>query len=178
MYSSNDMLIVNTTSDLIGYSFEKSNKFMFPKRLYKSNTEEIIEQFSGNIFQDQESGVNDLVIKHLNDNYLKIYDCNTHKLRRRIEISSENNEKIIHNSLEDSVFRKSLGSTGKLLWLNERRQTINIEEKALRGLNNNFTISEYDEDSYQSGNLLRLKGVKDRSLDQVLLQKKCILFNI
>jgi hypothetical protein len=142
MYSGLSQLMVNTTNDILGLRFDLGRNNLGNFRLYQNDQPQQIEDFCCN------GGVLDLVVKHMNKEYLRIFDCKAQKYKTKIKLDNDynsNGQSVF--TLKNSQFKMSFSQANTEKWVNlDKRNTI-LKDK-FKKTHLDSTISEIEPESF------------------------------
>jgi hypothetical protein len=163
VYPKMNKIIINTSNNLLGMHYSSNRNGVISTYLYKNDQRDAIEDFAFNSALSSSDKVLDVTIKHLNQKCLRIYDCYSQKIKRKIKLDDINE----HNKSKDNAIdhSNSINSDHSNQWKNyQKRNTLmHIKINQLNALTQ--CISEHDKESLNeissdSNSMSRLSWVR------------------
>jgi hypothetical protein len=154
VYHKIQKIMINTSHNIMGLLYSTNSNNFFSSVLYQNEQPQIIEDFVCNLGLSQYNDSISLVIKHLNQDYLRLYDCSSKKIIRKIKLDNKNSNNFINSfndlNLENENSQKMINTKPQMWKRFEKRNTL-LSIKL--GLLNSSTlaISEREKESWTEG---------------------------
>ena len=153
VYPGVQMLMINTTKDIMGISYSLNRNSMLNFRLYQNDQPEMIEDFAFNSLSLSEQDACKFALKHINQDCIRVFDSKFEKYIYKCPLN-QNSESIkksqfvISESNYMEVYMKS-----KTNWINFDRKKLKAQSLMKRGsleLNGQYHLPSNDNEETPS----------------------------
>lgn len=127
IYPGMKQLMVNTTDNILGLRYDRAWKTINTLRLYQNNEPQQIEDFACNSVLRSQDRLTTLAIKHMNDNRICLFDCESQIFKQKIKIDASKSILNSNFTRKKSTFRAPFVNPQGQVWAameKKKRKTV------------------------------------------------------